>query len=164
MAVTGKKDGGEKLIGTNPTARQNYFIDEVLEAGIMLTGTEIKSLRAASPNLRDAYVDVVSTKTGSLEAWLVNAHIAPYVHGNIWNHEPLRKRKLLLHRIQIDRMFGAVRRDGISIVAMRIYLKGGRAKIELGMGKGKKKSDKRQSLKEKSAKLEMDQARKRRRD
>lgn len=154
-----KKGSGEKLIATNPTARSNYFIDEVVEAGIALTGTEVKSLRAQAPNIRDAYVEVRAGK-GPVEAWLMNVHIAPYAYGNIWNHEPLRKRKLLLHKHQIEKMFGNVTQKGMSIIPTRMYFKKGRAKIELGMGKGKKKYDKRQDLKKKSAEREMDQARK----
>jgi SsrA-binding protein len=156
-----KKGSGEKLIATNPIARQNYFIDEVVEAGLALTGTEVKSLRTQAPNLRDAFVEV-SGRDSSLEAWLVNVHIAPYSHGNIWNHEPLRRRKLLLHKHQIERLFGAVMRDGMTIVPTRMYFKSGRAKIEIGLGRGKKKHDKRETLKQKSAEREMDQARKRR--
>lgn len=156
-----KKDGGEKLIATNPSARQNYFINEVVEAGIMLTGTEIKSLRNQAPNLRDAFVEIRPTR-GALEAWLLNTHIAPYSHGNIWNHDPLRKRKLLLHRHQIDKMHAAIIREGMAIVPTRMYFSKGKAKLELAIAKGKKKHDKRESSKKKSAEREMDQARKRR--
>jgi SsrA-binding protein len=154
--------GGEKLIATNPLAHSNYFISEVVEAGLVLTGTEIKSLRAQSPNLRDSFVEIGS-RGGSLEAFLVNAHIAPYSHGNIWNHDPLRRRKLLLHARQIERLHGAITREGYAAIPTRIYLKKGRAKIELGLGKGKKKFDKRQDLKRKSAEREMEQAIKARR-
>jgi SsrA-binding protein len=105
-------------------------------------------------------VDVRPNKSG-FEAWLVNVHIAPYSHGNIWNHEPLRRRKLLLHRHQLEKMHGAIIQKGMSIVPLRMYFKKGRAKIELGLGKGKKKYDKREDLKKKSAEREMDQARKR---
>lgn len=154
-----KKDAGEKLIATNPNGRMNYFIDEVVEAGLVLSGTEVKSLRAQAPNLRDAYVEIRGGKSsGPMEAWLVNVHIAPYAYGNIWNHEPLRRRKLLLHAHQIQKMFGAVTQKGLNIIALRMYFKKGRAKIELGMGKGKKKHDKRETLKKKSAQREMEQA------
>lgn len=148
---------GEKLIATNPLARQNYFIEEVVEAGMVLQGTEIKSLRDQAPNIREAYVEI---RKG--EAWLVNAHISPYSHGNIWNHEPRRNRKLLLHRRQIERLIGATVREGMTVVPTRIYLKEGRAKIELALAKGKKKHDKRETLKEKAAAREMAQARKQR--
>ncbi|OFZ19895.1 MAG: SsrA-binding protein [Bdellovibrionales bacterium GWB1_55_8] len=158
--ATDHKGSGEKLIATNPLARANYFIDEVVEAGVVLTGTEVKSLRAQAPNLRDSFVDVKAKKSGT-EAWLLNAHIAPYSHGNIWNHEPLRPRKLLLHRHQIEKMFGAVTQKGLSVIPLRMYFKSGRVKLELGMGRGKKKHDKRQELRKKSAEREMDQALKR---
>jgi SsrA-binding protein len=157
--MSDKKDSGEKLIATNPNGRTNYFIEETLEAGIMLTGTEVKSLRAQAPNLRDAYVEVKSSSS-RVEAWLLNMHISPYAHGNIWNHEPLQKRKLLLHKHQIEKMYGSVTQKGISIIPLRMYFLKGRVKLELGMGKGKKHYDKRQDLKEKSAQREMDIARK----
>lgn len=153
-----QKPDGEKLIGTNPTAHQNYFISEMIEAGILLGGTEVKSLRTSAPNLRDSFVEV----THKMEAWLVNAHIAPYTHGNIWNHEPLRKRKLLMHRHQIEQLHSSIQRDGMTVVPIRMYFKKGRAKIELGLGKGKKRHDKRETLKKKSVEREMDQAKKRR--
>ncbi len=154
------KGDSEKLIATNPNGRSNYFIDEVFEAGMVLTGTEIKSLRMTAPNLRDSFVEV-RPSSGALEAWLLNAHIGPYSHGNIWNHEALRKRKLLLHRHQIDRLYGAITQKGLSVIPLRMYFKKGRAKVELGVGKGKKKHDKREDLKKRSADREMDQARKR---
>jgi SsrA-binding protein len=157
----GSTGSGEKLIATNPLARSNYFIEEVVEAGIALHGTEVKSLRAQSPNLRDAFVDVTPSKNGS-EAWLLNAHIPPYSHGNIWNHEPNRKRKLLLHRYQLNKIFGAITQKGISVIPTRMYFKAGKVKVELGLGKGKKKHDKRDAIKKKSAEREMDVARKRR--
>ena len=150
---------GEKLIASNPTARSDYFIEEVVEAGMALTGTEVKSLRMQTPNIKDAFVDIRPLGQG-LEAWLTNAHIAPYSHGNIWNHDPKRRRKLLLHRHQIERMFGAVTQKGLTIVPLRMYFKKGKAKIELGLGRGKKKYDKREDLKKKSAQREMDLARK----
>ena len=155
---------GEKILATNPNAYSNFFIEEVVEAGIVLKGTEIKSLRAQSPNLRDAFVEVISRGkggSGAVEAWLLNAHIAPYSHGNIWNHEPLRKRKLLLHRHQIEKLFGAITQKGQSIVPTKMYLKKGMAKIELALAKGKKKHDKRESIKKKTADREMAKAMKR---
>ena len=148
-----------KVLATNPNAKTKYFIEEVVEAGIVLTGTEIKSLRSQSPNLRDSYVEIRARATG-LEAWLLNTHIAPYSHGNIWNHDPLRNRKLLLHRHQIERIYGLISQKGLVVIPTRIYLKKGRAKIELGLGKGKKIHDKRETLKKKSAQREMDLAKK----
>lgn len=156
----GGKPEGEKLIATNPNGRSNYFISETLEAGLVLKGTEIKSMRAQSPNLRDSYVEISSQGT-KLEGWLVNAHVGPYSHGNIWNHEPLRRRKLLLHRREIERLFGAVQRDGMTLVPLRMYFKKGRAKVEIGLGKGKKKHDKREDIKRRSAEREIDIAIKR---
>jgi SsrA-binding protein len=117
-------------------------------------------MRGQSPNLRDAFVEV-NGRAGAQEAWIVNLHIAPYSHGNIWNHEERRRRKLLLHRHQIDKLFGAIRRDGMTVVPTRLYFKKGRAKIELAVARGKKKHDKRQDLKKKSAEREMDIATKR---
>lgn len=154
---------GEKLIASNPTARSNYFLDELVEAGIVLLGTEVKSIRASAPNLKDAYVEITNRKKGggktsSLEAWLVNVHIGPYSHGNIWNHEARRRRKLLLHSHQIRRMFGALTQEGKTIVPTRMYFVKGRVKIEMALGKGKKKGDKRADSKEKSQKREIDQA------
>lgn len=165
MAGPSNKPSGEKLIASNPHARSNYFIEEVVEAGIVLTGTEIKSLRNQTPNLKDSFVEIAAAAKNTIstliEAWLLNVHIAPYSHGNIWNHDPLRKRKLLLHRHQINKLFGAVTQKGLSIIPLRMYFKSGRAKIELGIGKGKKKFDKREEIKKRSAEREIDYARKR---
>lgn len=159
--MTAQKDTGEKLIATNPHGRSDYFIDEVVEAGLVLTGTEVKSLRNQAPNLRDSYVDV-QTQGTLVEAWLMNTHIGPYSHGNIWNHVAMRKRKLLLHRHQLARMHVAVTQKGQLIIPLRMYFKKGRAKIELGLGKGKKKYDKRETLKKKTIEREMETERKRR--
>jgi len=148
----------EILIASNPNVRSNYFIDEVVEAGIVLTGTEVKSLRANAPNLRDSFVEVHGQPGKKLEAFLMNTNIAPYSHGNIWNHTPSRKRKLLLHRHQIEKLYGASVRDGMSIVPLRMYFKKGLAKIEIGLGKGKKKGDKRADIKKKTADREIEKA------
>lgn len=148
---------GEKLIATNPSAHSNYFIDEIVEAGIALTGTEVKSLRQTSPNLREGYIEVSSRARG-VEAWLVNVHIGPYSHGNIWNHEVMRRRRLLLHRRQIEHLFGAVTQKGYTLVPTRMYFMKGLAKIEIGLGKGKKKGDKRETERRKTAENEMKQA------
>jgi len=161
--VSSKKETpGEKLIASNPSAFSNFFIEECVEAGLILTGTEIKSLRAASPNLKESFVEVLKDRgSDALGAWLVNAHIAPYKHGNIWNHEPLRRRKLLLHFHQIEKLFGAITQKGMTVVPTRMYFKKGRAKLEIGIAKGKKKHDKRQAMKEKTADREMKRAMKR---
>lgn len=158
----GAKESGEKLIASNPAARSKYFIEEVVEAGMVLTGTEVKSLRNQAPNLRDAFVEIVSRR-GGFEGWLLNTHIGPYSHGNIWNHEAMRKRKLLLHGYQLEKLHGAVMQKGMTIIPLRMYFKKGLAKVELGVGKGKKKFDKREDLKKRSAEREMDQARKKNR-
>lgn len=158
MSAKSAKNTGEKLIATNPLAYLNYAIEEVVEAGLVLQGTEAKSLRNQAPNLRDAFVEV-RTRSGSLEAWLLNAHIGPYSHGNIWNHEALRPRKLLLHRHQINQLFTALTQKGLSVIPIRMYFKFGRAKVELGVGKGKKKYDKRETLKKKDAQRDMEIAR-----
>ena len=143
------KDTGEKLIASNPTARSSYQIQEIVEAGLVLKGTEVKSLRAQAPNLRDSFVEV-HPRGHSFEAWLLNVHIGPYSHGNIWNHEAMRKRKLLLHKHQLAKLYGAVVQKGLSIIPLRMYFKQGMAKIELGLGKGMKKYDKREVLKKKT--------------
>lgn len=155
MSKSSGKAEAEKVIATNPIAYSNFFINEVYEAGLSLTGTEIKSIRSVAPNLRDAFVEVQK------EAWLVNMHIGPYSHGNIWNHEPRRRRKLLLHKHQIEKLFGEATRGGMTIIPTRMYFVKGRVKVEIGVGKGKKKFDKREDLKSRSAEREMDQARKR---
>ena len=152
------KEDDEKLIASNPS-RSNYSIQEVVEAGIALQGTEVKSLRSQSPNLRDSFVEVVA-RGKKFEGWLLNLHIGPYSHGNIWNHIPTRKRKLLLHRHQLEKLYGAVIQKGMTIIPLRMYFKQGLAKLELGLGKGMKKYDKRDVLKKKEAQREMDKVRK----
>ncbi|MCC7441775.1 MAG: SsrA-binding protein SmpB [Bdellovibrionales bacterium] len=163
MSGKGKKKGDEvKLLATNPNAHRNLFITETVEAGIQLTGTEIKSLRAQAPNLKDAFVEIQAPPGSTkVEAWLMNTHIAPYSHGNIWNHEPTRKRRLLLHRHQIEKLFGALVQKGMTLVPTKMYLKEGRAKLELGLGKGKKHHDKRDTVKSKETDREISQAMKR---
>jgi SsrA-binding protein len=146
---------GEKLIASNPTARSDYFIEEVVEAGLVLTGTEVKSLRVQSPNLRDSFVEI-RPRGSHFEAWLINTHISHYSHGNIWNHMTGRSRKLLLHRHQLEKLYGAVNQKSMSLIPLRMYFKKGLAKVELGLGKGKKKYDKREALKKKTAQEEMD--------
>ncbi|RYZ72775.1 MAG: SsrA-binding protein SmpB [Proteobacteria bacterium] len=153
--MSGKKPEVEKLIASNP-ARGDYFVETTVEAGISLTGTEVKSLRQSSPNLRDSFVDIHPKSTTRLEAWLLNMHIAPYTHGNLQNHEPLRKRKLLLHRHQIDQLHGSLVRDGMTVIPLRFYFKAGKVKCELGVCKGKKREDKRQDVKKKSADREIE--------
>ncbi len=155
-----EKKIAEKLIASNPAARSNYAIEEVVEAGLVLTGTEVKSLRNQTPNLRDSFVEI-RNRPGHSEAWLLNAHIAPYSHGNIWNHDPLRKRKLLLHSHQLEKIDRSITQKGMSVVPLKLYFKKGFVKVELGLGKGKKKYDKRETIKRKTAEREMEVAIKR---
>jgi SsrA-binding protein len=151
---------GEKLIASNPNAHSNYFIEEIIEAGMVLTGTEIKSLRGQAPNLRDAFVEMrrARGKADAYEAWLLNTHIGPYSHGNIWNHETKRARKLLMHAHQLAQLYTSATQKGLQIIPLRMYFKKGLAKIELGVGKGKKKHDKRNTLKQKDDQRDIDRA------
>ena len=132
---------GIKTITVNRKAYHDYFIEESIEAGLVLTGTEIKSIRAGRVNLRDAHA-----KPDRGELWLLNCHIAQYKEGNRYNHEPTRPRKLLLHKREIASLSADVARKGLTLVPLKLYLKNGRAKIELGLAKGKKLHDKRQSV------------------
>ena len=140
-------------IARNRRARFDYEIIETWEAGIALTGTEVKSLRNGKAQITDAYGIV---KDG--EVWLLNLHIAPYEQGNRFNHEATRTRKLLLHSREIKKMIGAVERQAMTLIALEIYFKRGRAKVRLGLGRGKKLHDKRADLKEKDDKREMARA------
>jgi SsrA-binding protein len=137
-------------IAKNRRARFDYEILDTWEAGIVLTGTEVKSLRNGKAQINDAFGIV---KDG--EVWLINMHIAPYEQGNRFNHEATRTRKLLLHAKEIKKLIGAVERQGLTLIALEIYFKHGRAKIRLGLGKGKKLHDKRADLKEKDDKREI---------
>ncbi len=130
-----------KVVATNRKAYHDYFIIETYEAGIALTGTEIKSVRAGQVSLREGYV---LPRQGEL--WLMNVHIAPYEHGGIWDHDPKRPRKLLLHRREINKLLGKVRERGYTIVPLRMYLKNNRAKVEIALVKGKRKYDKRAAI------------------
>ena len=130
-----------KVVATNRKARFEYFLLEHYEAGLSLQGSEIKSIRAGQISLAEAYV-----QTDGNEAWLVNAHVAPYEQANRMNHDPRRMRKLLLHRREIKELWDAVRQKGVTIVPVRVYLKGGRAKLEIAIAKGKKLYDKRHEI------------------
>jgi len=147
------KTMSEKLICNNKKAYHNYFIEEKFEAGMVLTGTEIKSLRLGNANLNDSFAIV---RNG--EAFLNNLHISPYDFGNRENHDPDRMRKLLLHKKEIGRLFGKIREQGYSVVPLRLYFKNGLAKVEIGLAKGKKLYDKREVMKEKDQKRDMSQA------
>jgi SsrA-binding protein len=142
-----------KTITVNRKAYHDYHIEESVEAGLVLTGTEIKSIRAGRVNLRDAYA-----RSENGELWLVGAHIAQYPGGNRYNHEPKRVRKLLLHRRQIAELSGAVVRGGRTIVPLKLYLKNGIAKVELGVARGKKAYDKREAIAQRDAQREMERA------
>ena len=134
--------GEGKVVAQNKKARHDYTIVDTIEAGLVLTGTEIKSVRAARINLKDGYVQI---KKG--EAWLVNVHIAPYEEGNIWNQDPTRTRKLLLHKKQIAKLEGEVKGTGMTLVPLKVYIKDGFAKVLIGLAKGKHDYDKRESIK-----------------
>jgi len=136
----------EKLIAKNPVAYHNYSIDDKLEAGIVLTGTEIKSIRAGKVNLKDSYVNI---KNG--EAFVYGMHISPYEHGNIFNKDPLRTRKLLLNKREINKLLGYTTQKGMSLIPTKLYFSGNFVKLELGIGKGKKLYDKREDIAKKDA-------------
>lgn len=144
---------GTKLIAQNKKAFHDYHIEETLETGIVLTGTEVKSLRAGRVNLRDSYVTVEKG-----ELFLIGAHISPYEQGNIFNHDPLRNRKLLAHSREIRRLYGKVQMAGYTLVPTKMYFKDGRAKVEIGLAKGKTTYDKRQTLAKKEHQREMERA------
>jgi SsrA-binding protein len=147
-------EAGEKTIAVNRQARHEYFILETVEAGLALTGTEIKSIRAGRVNMRDAYARIDHG-----EAWLIGMHISPYEQaGGFFQHDPLRPRKLLLHRREIDSLQGELGQKGLTLVPLRLYLKRGRAKVELGLAKGKKLYDKREALAERDARRDIDRA------
>lgn len=137
-----------KLIAKNPTAYHNYNIEDKIEAGIVLSGTEIKSIRNGKVNLKDAYCII---KNG--EAFAMGMHIRPYEHGNIFNKDPLRTRKLLLNKKEINKLFGLIKQKGYSLVPISLYFKGSFVKVEIGIGKGKKLYDKREEIAKKEANL-----------
>ncbi len=151
------RETGIKRVAENRKAYHDYFIDETYEAGIALVGTEVKSLREGRITLRDSYVEVQGSAHAP-ELSLVGAHISAFEQGNIWNHEPLRPRKLLLHRHEIDRIAQRVRERGYTVVPTKVYFKDGRAKVEIGMARGKHLYDKRHDMAERDAKRDMDRA------
>ena len=142
-----------KLVTQNKKAYHDYSIEDTFEAGMQLLGTEVKSLRDGKANLKDSYVHIKAA-----EMFLFNCHISPYSHGNIQNHEPLRTRKLLLHRKEIERLKGKAQQKGYTLIPLKIYFKGPFAKVEIGLGKGKREYEKRETLKEREAKREMERA------
>ncbi|WP_375766982.1 SsrA-binding protein SmpB [Archangium gephyra] len=153
----GTGESGIKIIAENRKARAAYSVDEKVEAGLALSGSEVKALRAGTANLSDAY----ALPKGS-ELYLLNAHIGSYNPSSFFSHEPLRGRKLLMHRAEIDRWITKVRERGYSIIPLLLYFKNGRAKVELGLCQGKTHEDRRQDIKERETKREMDRAMRRR--
>jgi SsrA-binding protein len=146
-----KSDSVNKTLAENRKAWHDYFIEESMEAGIELAGTEVKSIRAGKANLKDSYAEV---KNG--EIFVCNMHISPYEKGNIYNRDPLRERKLLMHKSEINRLMGFVAQKGYTMVPLSLYLKNGRVKVNIAVVRGKKDFDKRDALLEKAAKREID--------
>jgi SsrA-binding protein len=146
------EEAREKSIATNRRARHEYEIVETVEAGLVLSGTEVKALRDGLVNFKDSYATIRNN-----EGWLLGCHINPYSHGTDANHDPERDRKLLLHRRELTRLGARIAERGLTLVPLRLYFKDGRAKIELGLGRGKKLHDKRSALRERDVKREMDQ-------
>ena len=142
-----------KIIATNKKAYHDYHIEETYEAGIMLKGTEVKSLREGRANLKDSFARVENN-----EIFLYNCHISPYSHGNIANHDPLRTRKLLMHKGEIQRLMGKMILKGYTLLPLKLYFKNEKAKMELALAKGKKQYDKREDIKKKDAEREMEKA------
>ncbi len=158
QAANGPSDGTKLAVG-NRRARFDYHLDDRYEAGIVLTGTEVKTLRGGKGSLNEAWVKV---EPGG-EAWLMQAHIPEYPYGNRHNHDPVRPRKLLLHRRQLDQLAHVVGAKGVTLVPLRLYFRDGLAKLEFAVGRGKNVADKRQTAKERDAKREMERAMKQRR-
>lgn len=140
-----------KIVTENRKARHDYFIEETYEAGLVLTGTEVKSLRAGKANLKDSYAQVENG-----EMYLFNMHISPYEQGNRFNVDPVRARKLLLHKDEINRLYGKVKQQGLTLVPLKLYFKRGRAKVEIALAKGKKLYDKREALATKDAQRQIE--------
>ncbi|AEP01408.1 MULTISPECIES: SsrA-binding protein SmpB [Heyndrickxia] len=145
--------GEGKVLAQNKKASHDYFIEETYEAGIVLQGTEIKSIRAGRVNLRDSFARVENG-----EVFVYGMHISPYEQGNRYNHDPLRPRKILLHKKEIDRLAGVTKEKGYALIPLKIYIKNGYAKVLVGLARGKKNYDKRESLKKKEAAREIERA------
>lgn len=148
-----RKETGEKLIADNRRARYEYTLSDRFEAGLVLTGTEVKSLRDGRAQVRQAYADIRGD-----QAWLVGLHIAPYDQGTTKSHDPDRDRKLLLHRHEIESLIGKVKEKGFTLVPTRLYFKNGRVKVEIALAKGKDLHDKRRNIAERDAKRQMERA------
>jgi SsrA-binding protein len=153
MASQGDRESRDRTIATNRRARHEYEVLETVEAGLVLKGTEVKSLRTGQVNFKDSYATVRNR-----EAWLLGCHISPYSHGTDANHDPERDRKLLLHRREIERLMGKVAERGLTLVPLRLYFREGRAKLEIALARGKKLHDKRSSIREREVQREMDKA------
>jgi SsrA-binding protein len=151
--VSEKTRGEKRLVCRNKRARFNYKINDVFEAGMVLMGSEVKSLRMGQANLSDGYARIIDG-----EVWLINAHISPYKYAYHANHEPGRRRKLLLHKQEIRKLYGKTQEKGMSLIPLSIYFKGGKAKVELGLAVGKQLHDKRQTIKQRMADREMSRA------
>ena len=149
MAQQGKSDGQFKILSDNRQARFNYELLDKYEAGLVLTGTEVKAARTGRINLQDAFGEIDGG-----QAWLMNAHFSPYSHGNRFNHEAVRKRKLLLHGAEIEKIYGKTRDKGFTLVPTKIYLKDGLVKCEIALARGKKNHDKRDSIKKREQEAE----------
>jgi SsrA-binding protein len=154
MAIKRPSTGeAEQIVCVNRHARHNYFIEETYEAGLVLLGSEVKSLRDGKANLKDSYARIQKG-----EAFLINAHVSPYPGANRFNHEPTRTRKLLLHQREIERLTGKTKERGFTLIPLRLYFKNGRAKVELGLARGKKLYDKRETLRRKAAEREVERS------
>lgn len=148
-----KPDAGEKLVASNRRAYHNFDILETHEAGLVLQGTEVKSLRASRADLKESYARIDGN-----EAWLLGLHISPYAQGNRANHDPLRPRKLLLHRGELNRLLGKIMEKGLTLIPLRLYFKQGRAKVEIGLARGRKTLDKRHAIREREETREVQRA------
>lgn len=148
-----KPGAGEKLVASNRRAHHNFDILETHEAGLVLRGTEVKSLRDSRADLKESYARIEGN-----EAWLLGLHISPYAQGNRANHDPLRPRKLLLHRGEINRLLGKIMEKGLTLVPLRLYFKQGRAKVEIGLARGRKTLDKRHAIREREETREVHRA------
>ena len=147
----GRKNEGTKIACENRKARHDFFIHDTFETGLVLQGTEVKSLRAGKANLKDSYGEI---KNG--EVWVQNMHVSPYEQGNIFNHDPLRPRKLLMHKSEIVKLFSKTREKGFTLVPLKIYFKKGKAKLELALASGKHNYDKRRDLTEKAVRRDVE--------
>jgi len=150
MRMTRKRN---RPLAQNRRASHDYFIEETFEAGLVLQGTEIKSIREGKVSIQDAHARIINN-----EAFVINMHIAPYEQGNRYNHDPTRTRKLLLHRSEINKLIGLTQRQGYTLVPLKLYIKNGYAKLLIGLGKGKKKHDRREDLKRQQMQRDIDRA------